>query len=170
MKETLQVINRLQRDGIIGQYAIGGQIAADYYLEPASTIDVGVFVFLPANSNTLLSLSPIYEYLNSRGYKSEKEYVVIHDWPVQFLPPADALEEEATNAATSIKLDEVDCRVMTAEHLVAIALKVGRPKDVARILSFIARQAVNMSTLKGVLSRHGLEDKWRTFERKHLAE
>ena len=95
---------------------------------------------------------------------------MIHDWPVQFLPPADALEEEAINDAIDIKLDEVQCRVMSAEHLVAIALKVGRPKDVTRIQAFIASQEVNMAVLKEVLSRHGLEDKWRAFERKYLAE
>lgn len=160
----------MQRDGVIGQYAIGGQIAADYYLEPASTIDVDVFVVFPANDSTLISLSPIYEYLNSRGYKSDKEYVVIHDWPVQFLPPADALEEEAIKEAVTIKLEETDCRLMSAEHLVAIALKVGRPKDTTRIQAFIAHGTVNMRMLNGVLSRHGLEEKWRTFQRNHLAE
>jgi hypothetical protein len=170
MKETLKVINQMKRDGVIGQYAIGGRIAADYYLEPASTIDVDVFVFLPADKSKLLSLSPVYEYLNSRGFQNEKEYVVVHEWPVQFLPPADALEEEAIREATNIKLEEVDCRLMTAEHLVAIALKVGRHKDINRIQEFISRQTVNMDTLKGVLSRHGLEEKWRTFERKHLAK
>ena len=33
-------------DGVIDQYAIGGAVAATFYLEPAATIDVDVFVHL----------------------------------------------------------------------------------------------------------------------------
>ena len=55
MKETLKVLNQMQQDGVIGEYAIGGQIAADYYLEPASTIDIDVFVFLPARESQSFS-------------------------------------------------------------------------------------------------------------------
>jgi hypothetical protein len=46
MKATLQVINQMQADGIIGQYAIGGAIGATFYLEPTATFDVEVFVSL----------------------------------------------------------------------------------------------------------------------------
>jgi para-aminobenzoate synthetase component 2 len=37
----------------------------------------------------------VYDYLLPRGYRAEGEYLVIGDWPVQFLPPAGPLEEEA---------------------------------------------------------------------------
>ncbi|MCU1284266.1 MAG: hypothetical protein JWO13_616 [Acidobacteriales bacterium] len=59
---------------------------------------------------------------------------------------------------------------MTAEHLVAIALKVGRPKDIARILQFIQEKAINGAKLKRVLSRHGLSSQWRAFEKKYLPQ
>jgi hypothetical protein len=34
MQATLEVINQMQRDGIIGKYAIGGAVGATLYLEP----------------------------------------------------------------------------------------------------------------------------------------
>jgi hypothetical protein len=32
MKDTLQVINQMQADGVIGPYAIGGAVGATFYL------------------------------------------------------------------------------------------------------------------------------------------
>jgi hypothetical protein len=64
VKATLEAINRMQADGIIGQYAIGGAVGATFYLEPAATLDVDIFVILPTVAGgLLLSLSPIYGYL-----------------------------------------------------------------------------------------------------------
>ena len=34
MKQTLEVINRMEADGIIGRYAIAGAVAAHNYVEP----------------------------------------------------------------------------------------------------------------------------------------
>lgn len=36
MNGTLEVINRMQADGIIGRYAIGGAVGATFYLEPVA--------------------------------------------------------------------------------------------------------------------------------------
>jgi hypothetical protein len=35
MKQTLDVINRMEADGIIGRYAIAGAVAAYNYIEPS---------------------------------------------------------------------------------------------------------------------------------------
>src|SRR5438128_9086274 len=121
----------MQKDGVIGEYAIGGAVGALYYLQTASTVDIDVFVIL------LLDLSPIYDYLRGKGFRPKNEAVVIGDWPVQFLPPADALEEEALTQSIDAQVEEITTRVMTAEHLVAIALKTGRTKDYARIEDFL---------------------------------
>ena len=40
MKETLKVINQMVKDGVIEEYAIGGAVAAIYYLEPFDTADL----------------------------------------------------------------------------------------------------------------------------------
>ncbi|MCU1284265.1 MAG: uncharacterized protein JWO13_615 [Acidobacteriales bacterium] len=85
MKETLELINRMQRDGVIEKYAIGGAVAAIYYLEPASTLDIDIFVNLSTSpGTTLLTIAPVYDYLKAHGCKVEKEYIVIGKWPVQF--------------------------------------------------------------------------------------
>lgn len=44
MKRTLEMINRLRADGVIGKYAIGGAVGATFYLEPSATLDVDIFV------------------------------------------------------------------------------------------------------------------------------
>ena len=170
MKDTLEVINRMQSDGVIGPYAIGGAVGATFYLAPAATVDLDVFVTLPEARGRLVSLSPIYEYLQSQGGKAQEEYIVIGGWPVQFLTPADGLEEEAIRDAVATAVDSIPTRVMSAEHLVAIALKTGRAKDRNRILQFIEQGAVHRAKLNAILERHGLRRKWQDFEKKFLEE
>jgi hypothetical protein len=160
----------MQTDGVIGMYAIGGAVGATFYLEPASTVDLDIFVMLPASEGALLSLAPIYEYLKARGGKVQDEYIVLGGWPVQFLPPADDLEREAIAKAVAAEVEGVPTRVVAAEHLVAIALRVGRTKDHNRILQFLEQESVDNLKLQSVLERHGLSSKWREFERRYLGE
>ena len=164
MKTTLEVINQMQADGIIGNYAIGGAVGATFYLEPMATLDIDVFVSLqqPPGSS-LISLTPIYNYLTARGFKAEQEYIVIGGWPVQFLPPGNALVEEALALAVETEVEGVRTRVMTAEHLAAIALQTGRAKDAARLLQFIESGTLDADKLDGILGRHGLIAKWERF-------
>ena len=166
MKETLEAINQMLAEGVIGKYAIGGAVGATFYLEPAATVDLDIFVTLPAASGGLLSLAPIYEYLKARGSKVQDEHIVIKDWPVQFLPPSNDLEQEAVAEAITTELEGVVTRVMSAEHLMAIALKTGRAKDHSRILQFIEQFPYDPGKLKDIVQRHGLKANWRNFERK----
>lgn len=169
MKATLEAINQMQVDGVIGKYAIGGAVGATFYLEPAATVDLDIFVTLPTSSGgLLLSLAPIYEYLKSRGGKVVDEYIEIGGWPVQFLPPSNDLETEAVAEAVATAVEGIATFVMTAEHLVAIALRTGRAKDHNRILQFIEQEAVNRERLRSILERNGLIAKWKEFERKYL--
>jgi hypothetical protein len=158
----------MEDEGAIGRYAIGGAVGALYYLESASTVDIDIFVVLPRKKESaILDISPIYGYLRQKGFKPQNEAVVIGNWPVQFLPPASALEEEALEEAVDVEVDETPTRVMTAEHLVAIALKTGRAKDHARIVEFLKQKAVNLARMKALLSKHGLTGKWQTFQRQY---
>lgn len=169
MKVTLAAINQMQADGVIGKYAIGGAVGATFYLEPAATVDLDIFVTLPsASGGLLLSLAPIYDYLRSRGGKVEDEYIVIGGWPVQFLPLSNDLEMEAVAEAVATTVEGVRTWVMSAEHLVALALRVGPPKDHNRILQFLEQDAVNRKQLQSILERNGLIAKWKEFERKYL--
>ena len=169
MKKTLEVINQMQAEGVIGPYAIGGAVGATFHLEPAATLDVDIFVALrDAPGSPLLTLAPLYNYLAARGYPTEKEYVVIEGWPVQFLPPAGALEEEALRQAVETDVEGVSTRVITAEHLVAIALKTARAKDFARILQFVESGVLDADELGQILQRHGLIEPWEQFGVKFL--
>ena len=169
MKATLQVINQMQADGVIGQYAIGGAVGATFYLEPSATLDLDIFVsFRTAPGSLLISLKPIYDYLVGRGCKIENEYIVIEGWPVQFLPPGDALGAEALAQAAATQVEEVPTRVLTAEHLVALALRLGRAKDFSRILQFIEAGVLDPAKLDPILARHDLLAKWEHFGHKFL--
>jgi hypothetical protein len=169
VKATLEVINQMQADGVIGEYAIGGAVGATIYLEPAATLDVDIFVVLPTPAGKfLLSLSPIYDYLKDRGAAIQAEHIVIGEWPVQFLPPATDLEKEAVENALPTVIEDVETRVMSPEHLVAIALQTGRSKDYIRILQFVEHEAVDLAKLQNVLERHYLTGKWENFRHRYL--
>jgi len=171
MKATLEVINRMRTDGVIGKYAIGGAVGATFYLEPSATLDIDVFVsFQTAPGSSLITIAPVYTYLTSHGYKAEGEYMVIEGWPVQFLSPGDALTEEALEQAIETEVEGVRTWVMTAEHLAAIALKTGRPKDCARILQFIESGILDTNRLDSILSQHGLLAKWEQFGRRFFGD
>ena len=168
MKATLEVINQMQADGVIGKYAIGGAVGATFYLEPAATVDLDIFVTLPS-AGGLLTLAPIYAYLKARGGVEQDEYIVLDGWPVQFLPPSNALELEGVEKAVPIVVEGAHTRTMTAEHLTAIALQTGRAKDHNRVLQFVEQGAIDKKKLHSILERHGLAAKWKQFEHKYLA-
>lgn len=166
MKETLETINRMQADGVIEEYAVGGIVGDTFYLEPAATLDVDVFVTtLNASENWQASLKPVYEYLARIGCKPDGGRVMIGSWPVKFLTPANALENEAVSEAVHADAGGVPTRVMTAEHLVAIALQSARPKDLSRVIRFIEHEALEQNRLECVLAHHELTAKWEKFNK-----
>ena len=99
MEQTLNVLNALEREGILGCYAIAGAMGATFYTEPVLTFDLDVIVVLPQTTSGLLTLTPLYEALRARGYMEEGECVDIEGVPVQFLPAYNALLEEALTEA-----------------------------------------------------------------------
>src|SRR5882672_10305770 len=96
IRETIAIINRMQNDGVIDRYAIGGAVGATFYLEPVATLDVDVFITIRTQTGkVLISPQPIFDYLKARGGVMRGEYVVVAGWPVQFLPAGTPLVEEA---------------------------------------------------------------------------
>ena len=85
----------------------------------------------------------MFRYLTERRARIEGEYLIIAEWPVQFPPPTGPLVEEALEAAVEVEVEEISTRVFTAEHLAAIALQTGPPKDKARLLQFIESGALS---------------------------
>jgi len=165
MKEMLQVINKMRDAGVITNYAIGGAIGALYYLEAVSTIDVDIFTsFDEPESSSLNPLGPIFDYLRPLGFGVTGEHLNIAGEFVQFLPASDPLLKEALDNAIEAPLFDVPSRVMTAEHLMAIALRLGRAKDLARVEQFIELEAFNESKLEKILAIHSLLDKWKSFK------
>jgi hypothetical protein len=134
-----------------------------FYVEPFSTEDIDVFVLTP--EDRLVIELPGLDYLKARGYNEfRKEGIVIEGWPVQFMPVNNALEREAYLNAQQLDFDRVNVRVALPEHLVAIMLKVGRQKDIARVEMFLEQREVDVAALEDVVRRHGLYDKWVEFK------
>jgi hypothetical protein len=170
MEKTLAVINQLEQEGIIGRYAIGGAIAATRYTEPVQTYDLDVFVVLPVSPSGLVSLAPIYAYLTQRGYTPEGECVLVEGWPVQFLPIYNELTQEALERAIEVDFGTTPTRVFSAEHLAAIMLETGRPKDHARLLQFFEFDALDRAVLEDIVARHDLTAQWESFRGRFLSE
>ena len=162
MEKTLEIINRMEADGVIGRYAIGGAMAAIFYVEPFTTFDLDIF-FEAHVPGRLITMTPVYEYLKAAGYEAEGEAVDIEGWPVQFLPTYNPLVAEAVEQAVEIEFKRTPTRVLSAEHLVAIMLQTGRTKDYARVAKFLEEGVVNVDRLTDILARHQLTEKWREF-------
>jgi hypothetical protein len=172
MKETqavLAVINEMRDAGIIGKYAIGGAVAATFYIEPTSTYDIDIFIpFVNILGSSLASPGKIYDYLLPRGYKTQGAHFFIGGWQVQFLPAEDDLYKEALLKAVETQVGEIKTWVMTAEHLMAIALRTGRGKDLIRIEQFVQHNAYDTNKLNQVLAQHNLVEKWQQFNDKYI--
>lgn len=163
MKGALEAINRLERDGVIGRYAIGGAMAAVFYAEPVSTFDLDIFVAFTPNASGLISLAPLYEALAARGYRESGECVDIEGIPVQFLPAYNALVEEALLKAAEVDYDGTPTRVLGCEFLIAIAVQAGRPKDRGRVEMLMSFPGLNTTLLMEILSRYDLKGRWEAW-------
>ena len=151
-------------DGVVENYAVAGAVGAIFYVEAFSTKDLDVLV--PMSEGRIVIEFPEFEYLKRRGYTEfENEGIVVEGWPVQFLSATTPLEHEAYMKAQVIDVEGVPVRVARPEHLVAIMVKVGRQKDIARIAMFLSQDAVQMSAVEDVISRHGLSEKWLEYKR-----
>ena len=94
--------------------------------------------------------------------------IQIEGWPVQFLPATQPLVAEAVCEATVRESAGLTTRVMSAEHLMAIAMQTGRAKDHARLIMFVEAEVADMDRLHGILARHSLLDSWVKFENRFL--
>lgn len=163
MDRTLQVLNELERDGVLSRYAIGGAMGATFYIEPLLTFDLDIFVLLPEAKGGLLTLTPLYEALRAKGYTEEGECVVIEGVPVQFLPTYNPLLEEALREARDMSYQATSTRVLRVEHLLAICLQTGRAKDRERVRILREQATLDDEYLTALLRRHQLEGRWKEW-------
>jgi hypothetical protein len=165
MDKAIKVINEMQSKGIVKKYAVGGAVAAIFYVEPILTYDLDVF-FVPSEKNeSLLALSPVYDYLTGKGYKMEKEHIIIEGIPVQFLPIYNELIEEAVDNAAQLKYRDTIVNILSQEYLIAIMIQTFRPKDKERIIKFLNEGNFDETHLEKILEKHGLKTKFELFRR-----
>lgn len=164
MEKVIQVLKRMQADGAIEKFAIGGGIATIYYLEAYQTDDIDVFISpVVVGQSGLTSLEPVYGYLEKLGYLPVKEGVLIEDWLVQFVPIFASVQEEAVAQARRVSYGEAHTFIFSAEHLAAELLRSGRRKDHARVIDLIESKKLDMKTFREIIHRHGLRERWKEF-------
>ncbi len=168
MEKALQAIEEITRRGIIKAYAIGGGIAATYYIEPVLTYDLDIF-FIPAKEG-LDVLAPIYEYAKELGFSAQAEAILIEGFPVQFIPAYNDLVREAVENAATLKYRDVEARVVTPEYLAVIALQTGRAKDRERLIRLLDEAAIDRAVLDRILGSFGLTDKLKKLEQQFHEE
>lgn len=166
MKETLEVLNGLKEKALVDDYAIGGGIATIFYTEPVFTYDLDVFVIVkPESAGGIISLTSIYDYLNSKGYTWKGEHIIIEGLPVQFIPVESGIEREAIDHAKDVTYSGVKTKILSAEYLIAIALNVGRRKDFDKIGRLIDQAKIDNKTFEAILKKHRLLDKFRKWRK-----
>lgn len=169
MKVVVELLNAMKQEGVIQEYALFGAVAQMRYTEPVATLDADVLVLLK-DATAIDMLGPIYRFCRERGYSPREEAILVGDWPVQFIPTFSPLTEEAVRAAETGEIEGMSVRVVSAKHLAALALGVGRAKDYARILALLESKAVTPGEIEGVALRHGLQERWIAFKRRFLNE
>jgi len=65
---------------------------------------------------------------------------------------------EAVQAARDFAYGATPVRVVSPEHLVALALQAGGSRRRERAAQLLEADAVDRSVLRGILQRHGLDD------------
>ena len=165
MEKALKIINEMLKNEVIRDYAIGGGIAALFYIEPILTYNLDIF-FIPKEERIDI-LSDLYKYLKEKGYDSEKEYILIEGITVQFIPVYNNLVIESVEKSIESCYLNTATKVLRPEYLIAISLQTFRPKDIDRIMKFLKESEVDFELLESILKSHELLDKYLEFKEKY---
>src|SRR6266705_2525241 len=155
LADVLRAANELVSAGLIEDYALGGALAAIYYVEPFTTYDADI-IFIATDKTLSAGIPKIYSHLQSKGWRVEREHLLIKDFPVQFLA-ASGLTEEAVCEARQIQYQGVPAKVFRPEYIIAIAASVGRHKDLARIEQLMSQAKIDKLLLDDILRRYSLK-------------
>ena len=155
LADILRAANELVSVGLIKDYALGGALAAIYYTEPVTTYDANI-IFIASDKTLSGGIPAIYSHLQSKGWRVEREYLLLKDFPVQFLV-ASGLTEEAVRNAKPIEFEGIPARVFSPEYIIAIAASVGRHKDFARIEQMLDQVKIDKLLLDDILRRYNLK-------------
>ena len=167
MREIAKLLNEMQAAGVISDYALFGAAAQIRYTEPVMTLDADVLVVAPSPER-LDVLRPIYAFAAKKGYTPDGEAIRVGAWPVQFIPVISGLTREAVQQAETVDFEGVPFRVVRAGHLAAIALSVGRAKDLTRILALLESGSTTREEIADLAQRHGLDAAWKKYRLRFL--
>jgi hypothetical protein len=157
LRRAIEVVMKLAEKQVVGSYAITEAIAALNYIQPTLTEDLDILISIDGfekRVSGLLLLGPIENALTQMGYTQRTSVgYMIEDWPVQFLPVASPLDEEALAQAEEVNIADpgappILARTLSAEHLVANAIKVARLKDLARVQVFLGAKSGRFGALE----------------------
>lgn len=162
MEKTLKIIKELKEKKVLKDFSIGGGIAALYYIEPFLTYDLDI-LFIPIQHRIDI-LTPIYQYLKEKGFKTKREHVVIEGVPVQFIPVYNDLVTEAVQYSDEVKYGRIETKVLGLEYLIAIMLQTYRPKDRERLIKVFEEAKIDRKVLEKILKKYGLYDKYVHFK------
>jgi hypothetical protein len=154
LADVLRAANELVSAGLIKDYALGGALAAIYYTEPFTTYDADI-IFIAHDTTLSAGIPAIYSHLQAKGWRVEREHLLIRDFPVKFLA-ASGLTEEAVREAKPIQFEGVPAKVFRPEYIIAIAANVGRHKDFARIEQLMSQAKIDNALLADILRRYNL--------------
>src|SRR5882724_7232984 len=155
LADVLRAANGLVAAKLVEAWALGGALAAIYYVEPFTTYDADIF-FIPTDKGLTAGIPAIYARLQAQGWQVEREHLLVRGFPVQFLV-AQGLTEEAVREAERFEFEGVPAKVFRAEHIIAIAASVGRQKDKARIEQMLQQAELDKTRLEHILGRHKLK-------------
>jgi len=155
LADVLRAANDLVSAGLIKDYALGGALAAIYYTEPITTYDADI-IFVASDKTLSAGIPAIYSHLQSKGWRVEREHLLIRDFPVQFLA-ASGLTEEAVREARPVQYEGVPAKVFRPEYIIAVAASVGRHKDFARIEQILDQVKIDKASLDDILRRYNLK-------------
>jgi hypothetical protein len=164
MEKTLEILNKMQAEKLFKKYAIGGAIASIFYIEPLTTYDLDIMIILEDDESSLATLTPIYNWLSNKGYKPEKEHIMIEGIPVQFIPAYNELIKEAIEDTEQQNYKDVTTYVLKPEYLIAIMLDTNRAKDRERIVRFLEEGEIDFALLEKILVKFNLNEKFKRFK------
>ena len=148
--------------GVLRRSAVGGVIAATFYLEATETEDVDVFVVVDdAAAGPLAPLAGVYEWFRGRGAQWQDEHLVVGGWPLQLLPSTGALVDEALEQAARMDVEGQPVNVLRLEHLAAIALETNRPKNRVRLAQMWNDEPFDRARFTALVERFGLGVRWK---------
>jgi hypothetical protein len=155
MAQVLQAANDLVAKAVILDYAVGGAMAAIFYVEPFATFDIDLF-YKPASTSMDADIPAIFSALQNRGWEVEGAHLLCAGFPVQFLV-ATGLTAEALDNALLTRFEGKPTKVFRAEYILAIAAQVGRAKDKSRIAQMLDQLEIDRDLLRKILDRHKLK-------------